>query len=429
MESSFSPSALATPPPPPSSSSSALQESFLSFLTMEENNQKTGYNDDSFNSKSWDIIDDDDSDDGDGYDFLGDTSTTIPVTTSSEGNIMMNQQVTDRDPLLSSVMEPTPIIDGGVCTTHGSRLVVVSQVPLTSVPWLTDSSYYDALRSLLSNIKNDGMGDARTGVMSNSAIVSLDTSTKTSGCHTRRRVVDDDGTSSIASSLTASVPETNNINDDDTAGNAVLDEYFSGRDGGEDSSTARATSPSTTDGKKGSSSFRSSHMEQWNARYQDMVEFRQRHGHCLVPLNHAENPSLAHWVKRQRYQYSLKLFGKHSTLTEERQAMLELLNFIWDSHGAQWEERYQELIQFVRYYGHPNVPTKYPKNPKLSIWVKCQRRQYKLYHQRGPQHSNITPERIERLSQIGFAFDPRHSRRKHQSLPSKAAAGTIAPIP
>jgi hypothetical protein len=65
--------------------------------------------------------------------------------------------------------------------------------------------------------------------------------------------------------------------------------------------------------------FRESHLEKWNQRFQDLIEFREEFGHCLVPLEWPLNPSLSHWVKRQRCQYKAKREGKHSTLTDERQ--------------------------------------------------------------------------------------------------------------
>ena len=152
---------------------------------------------------------------------------------------------------------------------------------------------------------------------------------------------------------------------------------------------------------------RSSQRELWIQRYQEMVEFRDKYGHCLVPLNWPENQSLSHWVKRQRYQYSVKMEGKHSTLSDERERALEQLGFIWDSHAAAWEERWNELRQFKESNGHCNVPANYPENPQLSIWVKCQRRQFKLLS--SGKKSNISPSRISRLLQLGFVFSPRQS--------------------
>ena len=149
--------------------------------------------------------------------------------------------------------------------------------------------------------------------------------------------------------------------------------------------------------------------ERWNERYQELVEFQEKYNHCLVPLNWVFNPSLGHWVKRQRYQYSLKLNGIHSTMTREREEALEKLGFVWDSHAALWEERWNELRSFRETHKHCYVPSRYAKNPKLSIWVKCQRRQFKLLV--SGRKSNMTQERITRLKSLGFVFNPRD--RKH----------------
>jgi len=153
-----------------------------------------------------------------------------------------------------------------------------------------------------------------------------------------------------------------------------------------------------------------SHSEKWNQRYQDLVQFRAKHGHCLVPLDWPENPALAHWIKHQRGQYKAKYGGKHSTLSESRERALERLGFVWDSHRATWEERFNEIVEFKVIHGHTNLPSKYDANPRLSTWVKCQRRQYKLFMQNRKSH--MTQERIARLSGIGFVWYPRQVGKK-----------------
>jgi len=157
-----------------------------------------------------------------------------------------------------------------------------------------------------------------------------------------------------------------------------------------------------------------SHSEKWNQRYQDLVQFRAKHGHCLVPLDWPENPALAHWIKHQRGQHKAKHSGKHSTLSDSREKALEHLGFVWDSHRATWEERFHEIVRFKNVHGHTNLPSKYDANPRLSTWVKCQRRQYKLFMQ--GRKSHMTQERIARLSSIGFVWYPRQIARKTESF-------------
>lgn len=117
-------------------------------------------------------------------------------------------------------------------------------------------------------------------------------------------------------------------------------------------------------------------------------------------------------IKRQRYQYKLKQEGRHSTLTDERQAILDNIGFIWDLHNYSWLKRYNELEQFTKLHGHANVPTNYGPNKALSIWVKCQRRQYRLLHRKGdhivqPNMTSLLEERIQKLNLLGFSWDPR----------------------
>eukprot|EP00980_Cylindrotheca_fusiformis_P025203 scaffold13271_cov110-Cylindrotheca_fusiformis.AAC.6 len=183
----------------------------------------------------------------------------------------------------------------------------------------------------------------------------------------------------------------------------------------------------------GSNSFRQSQVDLWNLRYTELVKFHRNHGHCLVPLRFPQNSSLSHWVKRQRYQYRVKSEGKHSTLDDDRQAALEALGFVWDSHSASWEERWNELHDFRIAFGHTNVPKTYKANPQLGIWVKSrkyiacrnlgyttlgseahssvrtsERRHYRLHCQ--GKKSTMSKARIEKLLSLGFLFNPRSQK-------------------
>ncbi|CAJ1968145.1 unnamed protein product [Cylindrotheca closterium] len=158
--------------------------------------------------------------------------------------------------------------------------------------------------------------------------------------------------------------------------------------------------------------FRSSQEKQWQKQFQALLEFKQKHGHCCVPNKYDENPVLGRWVKRQRYQHKLLLQqGKKSTLVPHRVKALEDAGFIWDSQSALWEERLNELKAYRRVHGHSNVPSTCTANAQLSTWVKCQRRQYKLFLDGDPS-SNLTPERISTLNQIGFQWCGRLAKRK-----------------
>ena len=217
-----------------------------------------------------------------------------------------------------------------------------------------------------------------------------------------------------------------------TVSTASLDGVFSNL-----SSPSRATittpprrvssSSSNTTDKKSSSSLHSPvKIGQWMERVKELLHFREEFGHCLVPHNWSKNRKLAQWVKRQRYQYRLLCQGRHSTLSLDRVAQLEDIGFVWNSHKACWDDKFQQLVEFKHKYGHCNVPSTWVKNPSLAIWVKFQRRQYKVNygkninsHNSGDSiidcddaangHNTLTEERVQRLLSLGFSFDPRNT--------------------
>ena len=169
--------------------------------------------------------------------------------------------------------------------------------------------------------------------------------------------------------------------------------------------------------------FRSYQSQMWDERFEEICAYKKKFGNCLVPHNWSENIRLAKWVKRQRYQYKLKKEGKHSTLTDEREEALEQLGFTWESHREGWEEKFLELKAFKKTFGHCSVPSTFPDNPQLSVWIQCQRRQFKL-HQRG-ERSYMTKERIQKLSSLGFVWTPRQGSASDDSSSTSVSLPTM----
>lgn len=147
---------------------------------------------------------------------------------------------------------------------------------------------------------------------------------------------------------------------------------------------------------------KSSCFHTWQDNFHQLLLFRMNHNHCFVPCVYRPNPSLASWAKRQRYQYRLFVNGKKASINLERIKLLESVGFVWNSQKALWQERLRELVSFKEKYGTCDVPSHFPQNQPLATWVKCQRRQYRLYRQRQP--SNISHERIKTLEKHGFSW-------------------------
>lgn len=150
-------------------------------------------------------------------------------------------------------------------------------------------------------------------------------------------------------------------------------------------------------------------------KFQELVDFKQDHGHCSVPNHWHQNMALVHWVKRQRYQYKLRKDGKPSGMIQERQTVLDPLGFIWDSHSAVWDKYFDELDNFRELHRHCNVPTIFPENPRLAVWMKCQRRKFKIFfssrfHNNGKKsdmNTILRVDRIAKLTMLGFVWDLR----------------------
>jgi hypothetical protein len=142
----------------------------------------------------------------------------------------------------------------------------------------------------------------------------------------------------------------------------------------------------------------------WNVRIQEIREFKEQFGHCLVPQLYAANHKLGQWVSTQRKNYRWLQEGKPSSMTEDRIRELESIGFDWGTSKTDlasiWSVRIQQLCEFKAEFGHCLVPNQYSANPKLGRWVSKQRSSYRLQQKGKP--SSMTEERIRELESIGF---------------------------
>lgn len=65
------------------------------------------------------------------------------------------------------------------------------------------------------------------------------------------------------------------------------------------------------------------------ARYEELKQFQQKHGHCRVPHGYVENRQLSWWVMNQRAQYQLSKQGQKSWLSADRVNLLSTVGFDW----------------------------------------------------------------------------------------------------
>ena len=129
----------------------------------------------------------------------------------------------------------------------------------------------------------------------------------------------------------------------------------------------------------------------WDEMFGRLKKYRERVGHCRVPAGHKEGDhSLGTWVSVQR--------RSKATLAPERVQRLDGIGFVWDPLTADWEEGFAALKLYQERVGHCRVPATYKDGEyNLGNWTTHQRK-YK---------ARITPERVQRLDEIGFVWNVR----------------------
>ena len=365
-----------------------------------------------------------------------DAATVVSQLMSSEGIVKNEQPYLSSNELKLVSFEPTPIgPKETICVMAPSKVDYSSKLSLLQ----NRRTLLECLRPLLP--VTQGRPQIRHQHNMEDDIFMLDTTfTSTSGCNNslrqqQQRIPITDTTcfsTTLSSSRSTAVsPLSSCDNSEQSSSSSSLNAMDSLMDVALIPSEIQSHGNNTINSNNGFNGltdeafamvrFRASQMEQWGKRYQELILFREEHGHCVVPLYYPANPTLSHWVKRQRCQYKLKVDGKHSTLTDERQSMLEELGFTWDSHNAAWEERFYELCMFKEEHGHCNVPSSFPENPPLAAWIKCQRRYIRTYFRKqmekerataaGRQHVDKTAmkyslsgDRVKKLIDIGLRW-------------------------
>jgi len=149
----------------------------------------------------------------------------------------------------------------------------------------------------------------------------------------------------------------------------------------------------------------------WASKFWELVEFRNRVGHCNVPQKYSLNPALGKWVHKQRQDFKkAKGDPKSQHMLKRFKALLEIGFEVETNNRAEalWHQRFKELQDYRRREGHCDVPQAYELNMRLGKWVRRQRHEYTRMS-KGLQ-CTLTPHRIEALETIGLKWSMRDKR-------------------
>jgi superfamily II DNA or RNA helicase len=134
------------------------------------------------------------------------------------------------------------------------------------------------------------------------------------------------------------------------------------------------------------------HETDWAEGFRYLTIYKEREGHCRVPLKHMENGfRLGQWVRTQR--------GNADTLSAPRRQQLDELGFVWDPHETDWAEGFRYLTIYKERQGHCRVPHNHMEDGfRLGRWV---------IKQRQNKNQETLPEvRLQQLDKLGFVWDP-----------------------
>ena len=124
----------------------------------------------------------------------------------------------------------------------------------------------------------------------------------------------------------------------------------------------------------------------WEFWFGLLVQFKEENGHCSVPVRFSSGGySLGQWLSHQR--------NNRDRMARERNAKLTSVGVEWNILDANWLDRYGELLDFEKEFGHPNVPDHSGSvNNQLGSWCTKQRNTYKK--------GDLSTERIKKLNLI-----------------------------
>jgi superfamily II DNA or RNA helicase len=130
--------------------------------------------------------------------------------------------------------------------------------------------------------------------------------------------------------------------------------------------------------------------EDWEINFAALERFKQREGNTRPSQKHQEDGlNLGAWVTTQR--------AAKNTLSPERITRLDQLGFSWDPLAEEWETNFSALERFKQREGNARPGPKHQEDGvNLGLWVRTQRK----------AKDRLSPERIARLDQLGFSWDP-----------------------
>lgn len=127
----------------------------------------------------------------------------------------------------------------------------------------------------------------------------------------------------------------------------------------------------------------------WEWKFEELLSYKEEHGHVLVYKIKETRLGLAYWCKQQRSLY------EKGMLKQEQIDRLNEIGFQWDEKEEIWLDHLEELRTFKAIHGH-TFPSKHTAWGNLKPWILEQRRLQ--------EKQVLDQEKVHRLHEIQFAW-------------------------
>jgi post-segregation antitoxin (ccd killing protein) len=160
----------------------------------------------------------------------------------------------------------------------------------------------------------------------------------------------------------------------------------------------------------------------WQVKYDQLRQLHTETGSVKINDRHH---ALASWLSRQKRLWRTNLLD---STCQEKLRKLGINLSTTKSHGTnkvkvkqfeeKWQAQFEKLKEYHRVKGDCNVPRNSKGDRSFGIWVSNQRRHYM---QAKTGETDMDPDRIQKLEQLGFEW----SRRRQGCLLQSQSQGII----
>ncbi|MDA7883076.1 helicase associated domain-containing protein, partial [Akkermansiaceae bacterium] len=130
--------------------------------------------------------------------------------------------------------------------------------------------------------------------------------------------------------------------------------------------------------------------EIWEINFQKLVAYKDKNGDCLVTRSWKDK-QLFKWVAYQRRS------KKRGKLDPNKIKRLDEIGFVLDPIEELWEAQFRKILAYKKEHGNCSAPRSF-EDKQLGNWVLRQRKSKKS--------GKLDPNKIKRLNEIGFVWNP-----------------------